>query len=304
MSMANTHIYTTLIIVITASILTVFGFLDGWSRERGEYDDELLFHRILKVIYAIISYVASWFIWKHGRKLHKLAKNRANVMEQFPQRGRNLTPLVIAPMLESSPDTKEIDFSTSITGQQNAKQLRHSQFRLDTINWAILIGGTAFGSFALLYAAILPEVVTRPGLNLLFHLLLNVLTTLIFLLMMIILVFSVTYQRELERQKAEAYQKTANDGTCPYSYNDNLSICTRNTLDMVEASRLSAAIATLQAEVRLEPLMVVEHSLAPATQPRQFDSLNARDSLTPSSSRRVRDDWMYCALQARDSIAK
>lgn len=85
-------------------------------------------------------------------------------------------------------------------------------------------------------------------------------------------------------------------------FDDQASVHTQNTMDLVEASKLSAAIATLQAEVRLEPLIIPEDSLAPSTQTNRYETMSMQES-SCTLERRLGDDWMYGVAQTRNSMA-
>lgn len=81
--------------------------------------------------------MSSWLIWKYGRELGKRAKNRAEIMKQFPQRSRNHASFIIASAVESSPGAIDSVATSSRTvtskpARHDAKQLRHSQFRVSS----------------------------------------------------------------------------------------------------------------------------------------------------------------------------
>jgi hypothetical protein len=83
------------------------------------------------------------------------------------------------------------------------------------------------------------------------------------------------------------------------SYNEEtFATRTQNTMDTMEASTLSAAIATLQTEVRLEPLMALDDG---PKQPKRYRSLDRRET---SHSRKsgAQSDWMFGAMQVRGDI--
>ncbi|RKP22779.1 hypothetical protein SYNPS1DRAFT_25346 [Syncephalis pseudoplumigaleata] len=303
------HNYSLLASALITVIILVLAVLDGWSHVRGMYSNEMLFHRLLNAVYVFSLFAASWLIWKHGWELSKRAKNRATIMEQYPQRTRNHASFVITSALETAQETvhDEAIYSRSATGkavQHDPNQLRHSQFRLGAINWALLITGIFFGVVTLVYAIILQLVVESAWLGLIFHLLLNVLTTLAFLLMMIVLAFSISHQRELEQMKHDCMQRTTDGGGRPYADREQTSVHAQTTMDIVEASRLSAAIATLQAEVRLEPLVLPEDILIPPPPPiGHYEGTHQREH-SRATRERLKNEWMYCALRARDSVAK
>ncbi|RKP07602.1 hypothetical protein THASP1DRAFT_30583 [Thamnocephalis sphaerospora] len=263
--------------LLSLSIL-LLSTLNADSQRNGDREMELMYHCILLAVYGLGSASFGCMVYYNGRRLQKLARQRASVLEQFPQRvswylqstaahggDGGARPLSIALPSPPSPALTRSGNAAALSPIQrfDRTRLHLSRSRVGALNQALGLACLAFGLLLLAYAAALESTVFWPWMSIVIDITIYLLPNLAFLTAVIAFGASFYKEKVLNRRRrrnrqsfAERYGTSNNTKNYAFSNRSSAFLASMdgNLIDDENADVLSAAMATLQAEVHLEPL--------------------------------------------------